>query len=198
MSEHYFTRRPTSAIVEKEFQITFKGRLLKFISVSGVFSFGKPDKASLAFVKHMPELFGDVLDLGCGYGFIGLCVKTLFPDISMYMSDVNERAVRYAKINAKNNNLDVQIKSGDGFAPWKERKFNFILFNPPIAAGKRTWVRLVLESKHHLKKDGVLLCVGFHNKAGKTIEREMRTTFGNVSTLSKNGGIRVYSSRRES
>ncbi len=196
MSEHYFTKHPTSAISEKEFLFSLNGTKLRFVTVSGVFSFGKPDKASLNFVKHLPALYGDILDLGCGYGFIGLCVKVLFPEAAVYMSDVNERAVKYAKINAKNNNLNVFVKSGDGFSPWKEKQFDFVLFNPPVAAGKKVWARLLEESKQHLKENGSLLCVGFHNKAGKTIKREMFAVFGNVSELSKSGGIRVYSSRR--
>jgi len=118
-------------------------------------------------------------------------------DINLYMSDVNERAVRYAKINAKNNNIFATVKAGDGFSVWNEKKFDFIVFNPPIAAGKKVWVKLIQDSKAHLKDDGALICVGFHNKAGKTVEREMKNVFSNVKTLAKSGGIHLYLSKKE-
>jgi 16S rRNA (guanine1207-N2)-methyltransferase len=197
MNEHYFTQHPTSKIVEKEFTMNFEKEKVKFTTVSGVFSFGKPDKASMMLVKHVSSLYGDVLDLGCGYGLIGISLKILFPDINIYMSDVNERAVRYAKINAKNNNVIAEIKAGDGLSVWDEKLFDFIIFNPPVAAGKKVWTKMIQDSRKHLKNDGTLICVGFHNKAGKTIEREMKTIFHNVSTLAKSGGIRLYASRKE-
>ena len=197
-NEHYFTRQPTSKIVEKEFNVNLNGEKLKFISVSGVFSFGRADKASMVLVKNIQALYGDVLDLGCGYGLVGISLKVRFPDIRLYMSDINQRAIQYANMNAKNNNVVAEeVKAGDGFEVWKGKNFDFVVFNPPIAAGKKVWTKMIEDSKFHLNKNGSLVCVGFHNKAGKTIEREMKSVFGNVSTLVKNGGIRLYSSRRE-
>ncbi len=197
VTEHYFSKHPTSDVVEKEFTMKLQDKRIKFVSVSGVFSFGKPDRASLMLLKYITPLYGDVLDLGCGYGLIGISLKIIFPDINIHMSDVNERAVRYAKINAKNNNVVADVRAGDGFSIWDEKKFDFILLNPPIAAGKKVWTKLIQDSKSHLKGEGSLICVGFHNKGGKTIEREMELSFKNVSTLAKSGGIRLYLSRRE-
>jgi len=195
--EHYFSERPTSKIVEKEFDFKVKGSKLHFKSVSGVFAYGFPDMASVVLVRNFPELSGgDLLDLGCGYGFIGISLKASNPNINLFMSDVNERAFEYAKMNAKNNNIQAEVKKGNGFEPWNDHLFDFIAFNPPMAAGKRVWVDLVEESYTHLKGGGALICVGFHNKGGSTIEREMKRGFGKTSTLVKDGGIRVYLSSR--
>ncbi len=196
ISEHYFSKKPTSEIVEKVFEIKIDGSKIKFTTVSGVFSFGKPDRASLILLKNFPNFSGDILDLGCGYGLIGITLKVTRPALNVFMSDVNERAIRYARINAKNNNATVTIVEGDGLSPWKGRLFDSIVLNPPISAGKKVWVNLIFQAREHLKNEGALVCVGFHNKAGKTVEREMKEIFGNVLTLVKSGGVRVYMSRR--
>ncbi len=194
--EHYYSEKPTSKIIEKTFNFKIKNTSLHFKTVSGVFAFGKPDMASLILVRNAPEnLSGDLLDLGCGYGFVGLSLKAAYPEINLFMSEINERAFEYAKMNAKDNNLNAQIVKGNGFDLWKDRLFDVITFNPPLAAGKKIWVKLVEESRIHLKNGGSLLCVGFHNKGGSTIEREMKRIFGNVKTLVKDGGIRVYLSQ---
>lgn len=196
MNDHYFSKKPTSKVVEKVFEIKVDGSKIKFTTVSGVFSFGKPDRASLILLKNFPAFSGDILDLGCGYGLIGITLKVTRPYLNVFMSDVNERAIRYARINAKNNNVTVTIVEGDGLSPWKGRLFDSIALNPPISAGKKVWVNLIFQAHDHLKNEGTLVCVGFHNKAGKTVEREMKEIFGNVLTLAKSGGVRVYMSRR--
>ncbi len=198
MFEHYYSKNPTSKILEKTFEFKVNNVKLKFKSVSGVFSFGSPDRASVVLVRNFPEgASGDLLDLGCGYGFIGISLKLKNPDINLFMSDINERAVEYAKMNAKDNNVLAVVKVGDGFEPWKDMSFDFIVFNPPIAAGKKVWVKMIEESREHLKTNGSLLCVGFHNAGGSAIEREMERIFGKVSTLVKDGGIRVYISKND-
>lgn len=195
MFEHYYTKSPKSKIVEKIFEFKIKDTKLHFKSVSGVFSFGAPDKASVVLVKNFPEIKGNLLDLGCGYGFIGISLKLKNPDTNLFMSDVNERACEYAKMNANNNDIPATVKIGNGFEPWEDMLFDSISFNPPIAAGKKIWVGLIEEALKHLKINGLMVSVGFHNKGGSTIEREMKRIFGNVSTLVKDGGIRVYLSK---
>lgn len=198
MFEHYYSKNPTSKTVEKTFEFGLKNVKIRFKSVSGVFSFGSPDRASVVLVRNFPEdATGDLLDLGCGYGFIGVSLKFKNPNIELFMSDINERAVEYAKMNAKDNNVLATVKSGNGFEPWEGMTFDFIVFNPPMAAGKKVWVKLIEDSKEHLKPMGSILCVGFHNKGGSTVEREMERVFGKVSTLVKDGGIRVYISKND-
>ncbi len=198
MFEHYYSKNPTSKTVERTFEFNIKNSKLQFKSVSGVFSFGGPDRASVVLVRNfLEDVSGDLLDLGCGYGFIGISLKFKNPDINLFMSDINERAVEYAKMNAKNNNVLAVVKAGNGFEPWNGTIFDFIVFNPPIAAGKKVWVKMIEESKAHLKTNGSILCVGFHNAGGSAIEREMKRIFDKVSTLVKDGGIRVYISKND-
>jgi len=112
------------------------------------------------------------------------------------MSDVNERAVRFAKENSFAYNLDAEIKSGSLFDPWKDYLFDMILFNPPMAAGKEVWMETVKKAYDHLREKGTIQIVAYHNKGGKRIMLYMKEVFSNVKTLIKSGGIRIYLSKR--
>ena len=110
MNDFYYSEKPVSEIMEKEFTDTCAGKLLKLISVSGVFSFeNRIDKASRLLIENFKPTGNTVLDVGCGYGVIGLFIKTIYPELSVTMVDLNERAVKYSKINAGRNCLLVRV-----------------------------------------------------------------------------------------
>jgi 16S rRNA G1207 methylase RsmC len=195
--DHYYTRKPGSVLKIRTANLKLKnGRIYKFKTPSGVFSFGKVDKATKILVEHAIVHGKKVLDLGCGYGVVGIVVKGEYPDSEVYMSDVNERAVEFARINAKDNNVDVTIKCGSFYDPWQEEKFDVILLNPPMAAGKAIVLRMIYESIKHLNEKGSLQVVAYHNKGGSYIKKAMQETFGNVEDICKEGGIRIYKSVR--
>lgn len=193
--EHYYVQSPKSELKVKTAVIKLKNnRTYHFQTPSGVFSFGEIDKASRILIEHAVICGSRLLDLGCGYGVIGIVLKGEYPDLEVFMSDINSRAVEFAKINAKNNNVDVTIKHGAFFDPWKGENFDMILMNPPIAAGKKVVLRLIDESFEHLKEEGSLQVVAYHNKGGSYIKRAMMEIFENVEDVYKEGGIRVYRS----
>jgi len=192
--EHYYTSKPTSPFKVKEVVLSLKnGRMYKFKTPSGVFSFGQIDKASKLLIEH--AIIGEtdrLLDLGCGYGVIGITLKKENPDISLCMSDVNERALEFAKINAKNNNIVADIRLGNLYEPWKDEIFDNIVCNPPIAAGKKVWEKIIVEAPDHLSAKGKLQLVAYHNKGGERLKKIMKSVFGNVRETVESGGIRVY------
>lgn len=195
MSEHYYTENPTSEIQEKLFQSRIKGITVGFKSVSGVFSFeNRIDKVSELLIENFEPSGASVLDIGCGYGAIGLCIKALFPDQAVTMSDVNNRAVEYSKINAKNNNLDVKVIQGNLYNSLSGQLFSDIVSNPPFAAGKKLLEQMIIEARNYLMIGGALWLVAHHNKGGSTLKEMMKNTFGNVQDVEKSGGIRVYKS----
>ncbi len=199
MAEHYFTEEPTSAIREVSFEATVHGHQLQFVSVSGVFSFEpRIDKASLlligAFSPGRPD--GSLLDVGCGFGPIGLCIKSVFPGLSVTMADINRRAVTYAMNNAERNHLCAETVWSDLYAGLVRRRFTDIVSNPPIAAGKAVNLRLIREAADHLEPNGSLWLTAFHNKGGGTLKKAMAEVFGNVADVVKSGGIRVYRSAK--
>ena len=104
--EHYYTEKPTSSIEVRQAVFKTKGGIeVAFQTPTGVFSFGHIDRASRALVEAFHFRLGSLLDIGCGYGAIGITLKKIYPAIELYMSDINERAVRYAKVNMKNANV---------------------------------------------------------------------------------------------
>lgn len=197
MSEHYYTQNPTSKVEEKTILYTVKDVTLKVKSVSGVFGYAKQlDKASLQLISHFDPTGCSILDMGCGYGAIGLSVKALFPDYSVTMCDINKRAVAYANKNAADNHLDVRILESNLFSSLDGHVYDDILSNPPISVGKSTNYALIEQSYEHLTANGALWLVAYHNKGGSTLQTKMMETFGNVEAVSKSGGIRVYKSRK--
>jgi len=133
-----------------------------------------------------------VLDLCAGYGPIGIAVKKIFPDTQVFLTDINKRAVNLAKKNSKLNKTKVTIKSGDLYEPYSDEKFDVILVNPPIAAGRKICYKIIEEAITHLNKEGTLQLVARHQKGGRMLEKKMQEVFGNAETLAKKGGFRVY------
>ena len=197
MDQHYFTENPVSEIKEKCFSQIINGTQLSFISVSGVFSFDdRIDKASELLIKHFVPSGKSVLDMGCGYGAIGLYIKAGYPDQSVWMADINNRAVDYSKTNASKNKLKINVLSSNLYSGVTGMTFDDIVTNPPIAAGKILNTQLINEAPEFLNTGGSLWLVAFHNKGGSTLKDIMKSRFGNVEDIEKKGGIRVYKSVR--
>jgi len=193
--DHYYSKEPQSKLIVKQTIIHLKnGHDYHFKSPSGVFAFGKANRATECLLNHVQINGKDLLDLGCGYGTVGIVLVKENPFLRLHMSDINERAVRFAKENALSYNLEAEIQAGNLFEPWRNRQFDMIVFNPPMAAGKEVWMEAVRTSYHHLKDKGTLQIVAYHNKGGKRIMAYMKETFSTVKTLVKSGGIRVYCS----
>jgi len=193
--EHYYTVEPTSKLKVKVAKFVLKnGHEYLFKTPSGVYSYGRIDKATKILLDHMVVHGESLLDLGCGYGVIGIVVKKEYPRVKVFMSDINKRAVEFAKINAKDNNVDVDIRWGDLYEPWKDMKFDMIVCNPPIVAGKKVWMKIIEDAPDHLNDGGSLQMVAYHNKGGKRIKGYMEEVFGNVEDVWKEGGIRIYRS----
>nr|WP_245858666.1 methyltransferase [Petrotoga olearia] len=191
--EHYYSENPTSELTVKELILNLRnGHKYLFKAPSGVYGKKRIDKASILLIEKVELTNEKVLDMGCGYGAIGIALKKEFPDIDLYMSDINNRAVDFSKINAKNNNINAVIKQGNLFKPWEEEYFDVIVTNPPIVAGKEVLHELVEGSYDHLNENGRLYLVAYHNKGGKGLEDYMKKIFGNVKELEKSGGFRVY------
>ena len=195
--EHYYVEKPSSPLKVRKVKLVLKnGHKYFFKSPSGVYAFGFVDRATRVLLDYMKVHGKTLLDLGCGYGVIGIVVKKEYPDVEVFMSDINERAVEFAKVNVKDNNVEIEVRQGDLYEPWKDMRFDQIVSNPPIVAGKRVWMKLVEETLDHLNPEGSLQLVAFHNKGGSYIKKAMRERFGNVEDICKTGGIRVYRSVR--
>ncbi len=196
MAEHYFTSKPTSAMRKETIRTNLRGLDLQFTSSSGVFSASGIDKGTEVLIEYA-QIIGTehLLDLGCGYGPVGISLKKAFPSLNVTCSDINERAVFSTKENARNNHLELKTVISDGFAKIPD-EFDAILLNPPQSAGRDVCERLIKESFQHLKKGGNLQLVARHHKGGATLANIMEAIFGNVATVKTKSGYRVYISKR--
>jgi len=196
MSEHYFTRRPQSAEDRRRFQTELRGFSFLFVTDAGVFSRDDVDEGSRTLIGLMELAPGArVLDIGCGYGPIGLAAARLAPQGHVTMTDINERAAELARENARLNGIaNVTVKTGDLFEPVAGETFDVILANPPIRAGKPVVYRLFEEARAHLVPGGAFWVV-VHNKQGAPSARaKLKELFGEdaVEEIGKNKGYRVY------
>lgn len=191
---HYFTKKQESPVGYSKFEYLYDNRIYSFITTNGVFSKGKVDFGTNVLVNYMIVNENDkVLDLGCGIGIVGrICLEKTKNKV--FMVDMNERAVEVAKKNVKMFK-NVEIKQSDIFEKLSGEMFDVILLNPPQTAGKKVCLQMIKESKEHLVNNGSLQVVARHNKGGETFSNYMKEIFGNVDTLAKKGGYRVYISR---
>lgn len=196
MTEHYYSEKQTSKLRIKEINTNLKGNKLKFCTGSGVFSIGKIDKGTALLIeKCIIKPNWKILDLGCGYGPIGISIAKAFPSTKILMTDINQRAIKLSKINTKLNQIDnITIKQSNLYNNIKE-EFNTIITNPPQTAGKKICFEIIEKAKSHLKEGGLLQLVARHQKGGKELEKKMKEVFGNVKEIGKKSGYRVYVSK---
>lgn len=194
MSDHYYSKQPQSK--EKTFHITssLKGETFTFQTGAGVFSKREVDFGSKLLIEsfQMPELAGDVLDLGCGYGPIGISVAYFYRHRHVFLADVNERAIGLAKYNATMNNVEnITILQSDGMAELKERTFAAVITNPPIRAGKQVIQRFYTESKKCLLPGGELWVVIQKKQGAPSTITFLKTLFEHVDIVNKKKGYYI-------
>lgn len=195
MSNHYFSVKPQSEIKKGIIRAELKGRKYDFLTASGIFSTKKIDNGTRILIDTMklPEK-GNLLDLGCGYGVIGIVAASLNPTLNVTLTDVNERATAIAKINVKKMGLkNVKTLTGYLYEPVFHEKFDVIVSNPPISAGMNTIVkRLIYDSVEHLNSKGSLQLVIRWNKGGRTLSNYLIDVFGSYQVLTRKSGYRVF------
>lgn len=195
-NNHYFTNQPSTPHDLSEWTFDLKGKRFRFTTDSGVFSKKTVDFGSRVLIdafteKDLPE--GDILDVGCGYGPIGLSLASQSSRV-VEMVDINERAVELAKLNAKHNgvaNVDIHVSN---IYESVEGEFAAVLSNPPIRAGKAV-VHTILEGAYPLLVEGGTLTVVLQKKQGApSAAKKMEEVFGNVKTLTKDKGYYILQS----
>ena len=198
MGEHYFSERPSSPERRGLVRARLRGLDLGFVTSSGVFSFRRVDRGTRLLVESMvlPE-GGRFLDLGCGYGVVGVVAGRLVPGLEVWMTDVNERAVSLARVNLERNGVEGVVRQGDLYGPVGGMRFGAVVSNPPISAGLRRVVGALVEGAvSHLEVGGSLQVVVQSRKGGRALASMMEDAFGGVEVLARGGGYRVLMSVR--
>ena len=195
-NQMYYAENPTSQHDEHVVDYRVNDIDLKFITDAGVFSKMRVDYGSGVLIKKMAGVnfpSNNILDVGTGYGPLGLFAAKFWPTQTVEMVDVNQRGLDLAKKNAELNHIDnVAIFVSDVYsniAP--EKKYGLIVTNPPIRAGKTVVSNILSGAKSHLVGGGVLLVV-IQKKQGEPSARKLLTkTFGNCTILKRDKGYYV-------
>ncbi len=194
--QHYYSEKQQSPLRITKIKDVLLGREFEFYTANAVFSPKRIDKGSRLLIENaVIKKDALVLDLGCGYGPVGIAIALYHKPSMVVMSDVNRRALMLAKKNSDIHGAkNIKIVFSDGFKKLSDYCFDTVLLNPPQHAGKKLCNELIEDSLHYLKKKGTLQLVARHNKGGSQFEKKMKEVFGNCKALVKKSGYRVYSS----
>jgi len=199
LAEHYYSERPTSPPRLGLVRCRLRGHEFEFLTASGVFSHRRIDAGTRLLIESMrlPDAEA-ALDLGCGYGPIGIVAAKLKPRLRVWMTDINQRAVALAEENARRNGVDnVHIVGGPLYGPVEGLAFDAILTNPPISAGIRKAVEPVIEgASRYLKPGGSLQLVVRTTKGGRSLSALLERYFGGFEVVARRGGFRVLKAER--
>jgi 16S rRNA G1207 methylase RsmC len=192
-ANHYFAEHPKSKPKLGILQTSLRGKTFRFLTSSGVFSKKRVDLGTRVLIESMvlPDE-GLVLDLGCGYGAVGVAAAIFNPKIHVIMVDVNERAVWLAKQNLQLNNVrNAEVRKGSLYKPVEGLAFDAILSNPPVSAGMKTVKAVIAEAPKHMAAKATLQIVVRSKIWGKRLCTIFEESLGNVNVLAIKSGYRV-------
>lgn len=197
-NQMYFAADPTAKHDEHTVDYHVGNIDLKFTTDAGVFSKMRVDYGSGVLIKNMQKIdFSgkNILDVGTGYGPLGLFAAKFWPEQTVEMVDVNERGLALAKRNAEYNHItNVDIHSSNVYSDIHGKSFGLIVTNPPIRAGKKVVSAIIADAKSYLSDGGVLLVV-IQKKQGEPSARKlMQETYGNCEILDRDKGYYILKS----
>ena len=192
---HYFQDDPNLASNIKKISFEVNGLTMELLTDNGVFSKGKVDEGSLAFLKViLPLALGsNILDLGCGYGTLGLTIAMVKKEARVTLADINPRALNMCRRNAELLNLSqrVTILQSDIYEKI-EGPYDSIVVNPPIRAGKAVTYRMYEEAKQYLIDGGSLYIVIRKAQGAESASKYIESIFGNIELLDRSKGYHFY------
>ena len=196
-AEHYYTENPQSESRPVPATFTYRGREITLMTDAGVFSRGELDTGTRILLEALPStISGRVLDLGCGWGPVGVCVALQNADCAVTFADINQRALQLSRQNAQKYGITADFVQSDGFAAILG-DFDTIITNPPIRAGKQTIYQMFADSAAHLRPGGALYIVIRKQQGAPSALKYLETVFNQVSVIDKSGGYWVICCQKE-
>jgi 16S rRNA G1207 methylase RsmC len=196
--DHYFSTSPKSAERFGLVRTCLCGKTFEFLTASSVFSKRRVDLGTRLLVESMvlPDI-GCILDIGCGYGAVGIAAASLRPKLQVVMTDVNMRAVRLARKNIELNKVwNAEVRYGQFYEPVEDLVFNCVLSNPPVSAGMET-VKAIISGAPKVLADGGTFQMVIRSKIGsKAMPAAFEEAFGNVKVIARESGFRVLMGQR--
>ncbi len=195
--QHYFSSQPAAASREQRVRVEVRGLVLDLWTDAGVFSAGHVDRGSLLLARELQLRPGmRVLDWGAGYGFLGLVAAQLCPECQVTLVEINQRAAALAERNARELRLpNVRIIAGAAPEALGDERYEAIISNPPLRAGRQAVETLIADAATRLTPGGELWLVIPTNKGAKRYLQYMAERFAATRTVSITGGFRVLWAR---
>lgn len=190
--EHYFTNNTNLKSELRTINYTYGEQTLTFTSDLGVFSKDKIDFGSRLLVEtflRAKKSGISILDVGCGYGFIGLTLAKLSNTVSTLV-DVNKRALHLAEMNAKKLGVKSTIYESDIYTN-VTGKFDCIITNPPIRTGKETVMQFLIGAKDYLTENGELWFVMRKDQGAKSAIARLHDIYTEINIVEKSKGFYI-------
>ncbi len=191
--DHYFSSAPKCDDRFGIVRVNLRGRRFEFLTSSSVFSKRKVDLGTHVLIDAMvlPEK-GNVLDIGCGYGAVGITAAALNPALHVVMTDVNMRAVRLARQNVQTNRVtNAEVRYGYLYEPVETLRFDCVLSNPPVSAGMDTVKAIISGAPKVLAVGGSFQMVIRSKIGAKTLPEAFCEAFGGCEVLARESGYRI-------
>lgn len=187
---HYFENDATLKSDEKQIKVKINNKDFLFYVDNGVFSKRGLDFGTRTLLETITKepIKGEILDMGCGYGPIGIYLKKTYP-VEVDMIDINKRSLNLSKKNATQNKVSVNIFESDAYQNI-QKKYDFIITNPPIRVGKEKLHQILIGAKKYLKKTGKLIFVIHKDQGAKSTYRMLEKEYL-VQILNKNKGFYI-------
>lgn len=195
MTKMYYAENPDSAHDIHELKVTLLGHPFTFLTDSGVFSKKMIDYGSQVLLNTVDfEKGKTLLDLGCGYGPLGISLAKV-QGVQATMVDINNRAIDLAQKNAEKNGVTANIFQSNIYEK-VTGTFDYIISNPPIRAGKQVVHTIIADSINYLNDGGSLTIVIQKKQGAPSAKAKMEEIFGNVDILKRDKGYYILRSTK--
>lgn len=196
---HYYDYDPSLASKEQEISFEINSKKISLVTDNGVFSKKRIDEGSFAFLKAiLPLSLGEhILDLGCGYGTLGLTIALFKNNARVTLADINTRALALCKKNAQRLDVisRVTILQSNIYENI-EGPFDSIVVNPPIRAGKVVTYAMYKGAKQRLVDGGSLFIVIRKAQGALSAKEYITELFGNCTLLERHKGYHIYQAKK--
>ena len=197
--DQYFSERPRSRSARRALRFLYRGELLTFVVDAGVFAAHGLDPGTALLIENLTLRPTDrVLDLGCGWGAVGVAAAKAAREGHVVLTEVNRRAARLAKENLERNGAaNGEVRVGRLFDPVAGERFDVIASNPPFRAGRETVLEILAAAPEHLAPTGRLLLVGKGSQGIRYYQEWLAEHWdGPVTVLGRASGYRVVEAAR--
>ncbi|MCD7808505.1 MAG: class I SAM-dependent methyltransferase [Erysipelotrichaceae bacterium] len=189
---HYYTDNSSLDSQKTKIKFHYRDYLITYISDIGVFSKERIDYGSRVLLENITlDNVHSLLDVGCGYGTLGIALKYAYPAIHVEMVDVNKRAVDLANESIDYNYLNDILAYESNAYENVSHTFDMIVSNPPIRAGKKVVFQILEEAYQYLEEAGELWIVIQKKQGAPSAQKKMKDVFGNCEIIKRDKGYYI-------